>query len=226
MTTTTPNPEEKDSAADRLHDDAVRGARSQQGNSEQQRHHAKADTSAGAGDDEETHLHELTTPTFRPNLGEAFAHHRHTGTSRETTPIGGTPPVVERLYQDAVQRQEELDHHHHHHHHHCERERLALDDDDDDDDEKGDGVKKRSPRPACCGGSNDDEHVHLKNRHEHPFATDLCPKADYLRRMDTSMSVDGGSIENGTSAFCFRAQKRACASLALSHDTTVIEDVV
>ena len=51
------------------------------------------------------------------------------------------------------------------------------------------------------GGKDEDDHVHLKSPHEHPMATDLCPKADYLRRMDSSMSVDGNSIENGELRF-------------------------
>ena len=49
-----------------------------------------------------------------------------------------------------------------------------------------------------------EEHEQLKEMpsnkrepHIHPFATDLRPKAQYLRRMDTSLTVDGGSIEHG-----------------------------
>ena len=113
---------------------------------------------------------------FKPNLTEAFSHHLHRASNTDL-------PVSDRLYQDAVHRTREnaagiVDAHCQHE---LDRERALL-------------AKEKAKKGG--GNENDGEdHVHLKS--EHPFATDLCPKADYLRRMGSSMSVDGGSIEDG-----------------------------
>jgi len=113
---------------------------------------------------------------FKPNLTEAFSHHLHHASNVDL-------PVSDRLYQDAVHRAKKdaagiVDAHCQHE---LDRERVLL-------------AKEKAKKGG--GNENDGEdHVHLKT--EHPFATDLCPKADYLRRMDSSMSVDGGSIEDG-----------------------------
>ena len=109
---------------------------------------------------------------FQPDLTDAFSHHRHQSDSGKDA----DKPVSDRLYEDAVHRKKEIaagvvDSHCRHE---LDRERLKHD-----------------------GGGRDEDHVHLKSRRDHPFATDLCPKADYLRRMDSSMSIDGGSIEDG-----------------------------
>ena len=113
---------------------------------------------------------------FKPNLTEAFSNHLHRASNTDL-------PVSDRLYQDAVHRTREnaagiVDAHCQHE---LDRERALL-------------AKEKAKKGG--GNENDGEdHVHLKS--EHPFATDLCPKADYLRRMGSSMSVDGGSIEDG-----------------------------
>ena len=113
---------------------------------------------------------------FKPNLTEAFSHHLHHASNVDL-------PVSDRLYQDAVHRAKKdaagiVDAHCQHE---LDRERVLL-------------AKEKAKKGG--GNENDGEdHVHLKT--EHPFATDLSPKADYLRRMDSSMSVDGGSIEDG-----------------------------
>ena len=110
---------------------------------------------------------------FQPDLSEAFSHHHiHYERGKEDT----NKPVSDRLYEDAVHRKQEIAAGHCQHcQHEMNRERLK----------------------AGSGGGDEDDHVHLKSPREHPMATDLCPKADYLRRMDSSMSVDGGSIEDG-----------------------------
>ena len=110
---------------------------------------------------------------FQPDLSEAFSHHHIQSERGEDT----NKPVTDRLYEDAVHRKRQIaaGHVDAHCQHELERERWK------------DGG----------GGGDEDDHVHLKSPREHPMATDLCPKADYLRRMDSSMSVDGGSIEDG-----------------------------
>ena len=113
---------------------------------------------------------------FKPNLTEAFSHHLHHTSNTDLS-------VSDRLYQDAVRRTRKdaagiVDAHCQHE---LDRERVLL-------------PKEKAKK----GGGNEidgGDHVHIKT--DHPFATDLCPKADYLRRMDSSMSVDGGSIEDG-----------------------------
>ena len=113
---------------------------------------------------------------FKPNLTEAFSHHLHHTSNTDLS-------VSDRLYQDAVRRTRKdaagiVDAHCQHE---LDRERVLL-------------PKEKAKK----GGGNEidgGDHVHIKA--DHPFATDLCPKADYLRRMDSSMSVDGGSIEDG-----------------------------
>ena len=110
---------------------------------------------------------------FQPDLSEAFSHHHiHSERGKDTN-----KPVSDRLYEDAVHRKQEIaaGHVDAHCQHELDRERLK----------------------AGSGGGDEDDHVHLKSPREHPMATDLCPKADYLRRMGSSMSVDGGSIEDG-----------------------------
>ena len=114
---------------------------------------------------------------FQPDLSEAFSHHHIQSERGEDT----NKPVADRLYEDAVHRKRQIaaGHVDAHCQHELDRERLK------------DGGR----------GRDEDDHVHLKSPREHPMATDLCPKADYLRRMDSSMSVDGNSIENGELRF-------------------------
>lgn len=113
---------------------------------------------------------------FKPNLTEAFSHHLHHTSNTDL-------PVFDRLYQDAVRRTrkhasgiEDA-----HCQHELDRERALL--------------AKESAKNGGGNKNDGEDHVHIKT--EHPFATDLCPKADYLLRMDSSMSVDSGSIEDG-----------------------------
>ena len=113
---------------------------------------------------------------FKPNLTEAFSQHLHRDSNTELS-------VSDRLYQDAVRRTrkhaagiEDA-----HCQHELDRERALL--------------AKESAKKGGDNKNDGEDYVHITT--EHPFATVLCPKADYLRRMDSSMSVDGGSIEYG-----------------------------
>ena len=133
-----------------------------------------------ANNKEKTPPPSMSSP-FRPNLTDAFSHRGPRPSERDGTAAAAAGSVSDRLYEDAVHRQREVvagvvDGH-------CRRHDL-----------------ERGRLVATPGGGGDDDHVHVRAGgipREHPLATDLCPKADYLRRMDSSMSVDGGSIEGG-----------------------------
>ena len=161
------------SVSERLYDDAKHRM-------EEQRSKDKTAKPSGA---ETTSKNKTPPPSmsspFRPDLTDAFSHRGPRPSERDGTAAAAAGSVSDRLYEDAVHRQREVvagvvDGH-------CRRHEL----------ERGRVV-------ATPGG--DEDHVHVRAGgipREHPLATDLCPKADYLRRMDSSMSVDGGSIEGG-----------------------------
>lgn len=158
------------SVSERLYDDAKHRM-------EQQQENESTNKQGSPPEQKKKNTASSMSSPFQPDLSEAFSHHRIQSEHGEDT----NRPVSDRLYEDAVQRKQEMvaGHFDAHCQHELDRERLK------------DG----------SGGKDEDDHVHLKSPREHTMATDLCPKADYLRRMDSSMSVDGNSIENGELRF-------------------------